>query len=74
MAIHPNWKRTCGAGCSLLLLSFILKHSDNKGLAALSWVGGGSILIGGYKVVVEAVDFLDQIIDQLYWNRRKPMP
>lgn len=72
MAIHPNWKRTCGAGCSLLLLGFILKHSDNRGLSALSWVGGGSILIGGYRLVVEAVDFLDQIIDQLYWSRRNP--
>jgi len=73
MALHPNLRHTAGIACSLVALTFVLKHSDSKGLSLISWIGGGSLLVGGYKVVVEAVDFLDQLADQLYWNRRKTL-
>jgi hypothetical protein len=71
MALHPNLKKSFGAGVSLLLLGFALHNSDNKGLSVLAWVGGGSILIGSYKVFTEGVDFLDQLADRLYWDKRK---
>jgi hypothetical protein len=70
MALHPNFKRSFGAGLSLLLLGFALHSSDEKGLTVLSWIGGGSILLGGYKVFTEGVDFLDQLADRFYWDKR----
>ena len=71
MALHPNVKKSTGIAWSLLLLLFFTRHSDNKAVSVVSFVGGGSMLLGGWKVVVEAVDFLDQLADELYWNRRK---
>lgn len=70
MALHPNLKRSFGAGLSVLLLGLALHNSDNKGLSILAWVGGGSILLGGYKVFSEGVDFLDQLADRLYWDKK----
>ncbi len=72
MALHPNLKKSFGAGLSLLLLGFALHNSDNKALSVLAWIGGGSILAGGYKVFSESVDFFDQLADRLYWDKRKP--
>jgi hypothetical protein len=71
VALHPNLKKSFGAGVGLLLLGFALHNSDNKGLSVLAWVGGGSILIGSYRVIVDGVDFLDQLADRLYWDKRK---
>jgi hypothetical protein len=71
MALHANLKKSLGAGVSLLLLGFALHHSDNKGMSVLAWIGGGSILIGSYRVISEGVDFLDQLADRLYWDKRK---
>ena len=72
MALHPNWRKSLGVGFSLIALGIVLHYSDDTPTSLLSWIGGGSIFIGGYKVVVEAVDFLDGLSDQLYWNRKKP--
>ncbi|HEY6271687.1 MAG TPA: hypothetical protein VIX19_06795 [Terriglobales bacterium] len=74
MALHPNLKRSSGAALSLLLLSFVLHNNDNKGLSVLAWIGGGSILFGGYKVFSESVDLLDQLADRFFWNKRNPRP
>jgi hypothetical protein len=71
MALSPNWRKSLGVGCSLVALGAVLHYSNDTPMSLLSWIGGGSIFIGGYKVVVEAVDFLDGLSDQLYWNRRK---
>lgn len=71
MALHPNLKKSFAAGISLLLLGLALHNSDNKGLSVLAWIGGGSILAGGYKVFTEGVDFLDQLADRFFWNKGK---
>jgi hypothetical protein len=72
MAIQPNWKKTFAVASSIIVLGYILRHSNSKGLPLLSWVGGGSIVIGGYRVAVEAADFLDHLADRFYWSKRKP--
>ena len=53
-------------------------HSNSSARASaghkkhhLAWIGGGSILIGSYRVISEGVDFLDQLADRLYWDKRK---
>lgn len=54
-----------------VIVGIVLWRAEHKGWALASWVGGGSIVLGIYRIVTGTADYLDQWIDVLYWNKRR---